>query len=183
MFNFLKKSHVMVISLLVTTASHADSWQSIHYLEPELLYESEAPQGAVAKLTQVNSSSFAKAIKNVFDELPRYYPVPPTVSELQSSNFYQEYDLDGGVFLANLTKQGAKDLILFGQLEFDDLENQVTVSLNGYDGDKQTEWKVVMGKFHYKELAILTEVYTQLIFEVLNEPSAGLKPIYKQVEE
>lgn len=172
-----------MICLLFTTASHANSWQSIHYLEPELLYESEAPQKAVAKLAQVNSSSFAAAIENVLNELPRYYPVAPTVSELKSSNFYQEYDLDGGVFLATLTKQGTKDLILFGQLEFDDLENQVIVSLNGYDSDKQTEWKVVMSKFHYKELAILTEVYTQLIFEVLNEPSAGLKPIYQQVEQ
>jgi len=183
MFNFLKKSHLVMIALLVTTTSHANSWKSIHYLEPELLYESEAPQDAVSKLAQLNSSSFATAIKNVLSELPRYYPVAPIVSGLESSNFYQEYDLDGGVYLATLTQQGAKDLILFGQLEFDDLENQVTVSLNGYDGDRQTEWKVVMSKFHYKELAILTEVYTQLIFEILNEPSTGLKPIYKQVEK
>jgi len=183
MFNLIQNLHIMLFLLLAGTASHANSWQSIHYLEPELLYETEAPQQAISKLAQVNSRSFATAIENVLNELPRYYPVAPTISELEHSNFYQEYDLDGGVFLATLTKQGEQALILFGQLEFDDLENQVIVSLNGYDGDKQTEWKVVMSKFHYNELAILTEVYTQLIFEILNEPSAGLKPIYQQVEK
>jgi len=165
--------------ILVFTPITGNAWEKIKYIAPEFIYEDEASKKAIKLIDEANQESFEKAIKEVKAILPSYYTLSPVFEEFIDSGFYQQQDINGSVYLAKLVNNKKNELMLFGQLEYDDLDNKVIASISGYDSVNRTQWKVVMTKFKLAYLKDLKEVYIQLIFDLLNEPSAGLKPLNK----
>jgi len=116
----------------------------------------------------------------VNQQLPKYFKNPATFEFYQQDGFYDQYDSKGRAFLRTVAPSVNNDLIIFGTLEFDRLANEITVQVDGYDGQNNTDWVVFVSPFSPSSLSYLTEVYTQLIFDLINEPTTGLKPTYSE---
>ena len=86
--------------------------------------------------------------------------------------------MQGRVFLKEMAPSTTKDLVVFGSLELDVMKQSITVQIEGYDGQNNTDWLVIMSPFSTRSLPYLTEVYIQLVFDLLNEPTSGLKAIF-----
>ena len=125
-----------------------------------------------------SDSSFKQALTSFKQELPRYFKTPPQIKTYQQSDFYQRHDEQGAFFLKQLAPKGSNALVVFGQIEVNQINQTIEVTIEGFDGNKSTDWPILTAPFATSSIDYLPEIYNQLLFELLNEPSKnGLKPL------
>lgn len=176
---------ILPILLLLCSipAMASDEWHKIIIVKPEVIIVGSHQPTLLQQMQRISDAGYDKAVEQVINQLPRYYPVQPKIEFYSKTDFYQRLDGEGSFFLKQLAPQGQNDLVLSGHFEFDVDTNKVTVQIDGYDGNNKTDWLVLMSPFSQKSLGYLEEIYIQLIFDLLNEPTThGLKPLEKVTE-
>ncbi|NQZ09068.1 MAG: hypothetical protein HRT35_18075 [Algicola sp.] len=179
MINRFTRVFLLILCVIVTsTASAGDNWQKIIIVKPEVTAVGPVTPAQLERMIQTSNDSYAKAVETLVSQLGRYYQVPPLIEFYQGEDFYQRFDSQGVIFLRQLAPRQNNDLVLSGRLELDGDSRRVSVQIDGFDSKNNTDWLVLMSPFSQDSLSYLPEVYTQLMFDLLNEPSAtGLKPL------
>jgi hypothetical protein len=179
MINRFNRVFLWLLCVVVTNAANAgDNWHKIIIVKPEVTAVGPVEPAQLERMVQTSNDSFAKAVETLVSQLGRYYQVPPVIEFYQGEDFYQRFDSQGAIFLRQLAPRQNNDLVLSGRLELDGDSQMITVQIDGFDSKNNTDWLVLMSPFGQGSTSYLPEVYTQLMFDLLNEPSTtGLKPL------
>jgi hypothetical protein len=173
-----------VFTTFSMTASAGDNWHKIIIVKPEVTAVGPVEPAQLERLVQTSNDSFDKAVDTLVSQLGRYYLVPPKIEFYQGQNFYQQFDSQGARFLRQLAPRKNNDLVLSGRLEFDGDSQRISVQIDGFDSNNNTDWLVLMSPFGQGSISYLPEIYTQLMFDLLNEPSTtGLRPLIKHTNK
>lgn len=181
MTNRFSRLFLLMLSLVVSTcASAGDNWHKIIIVKPEVTAVGPFEPAQLERLEQTSNDSFDKAVDTLVSQLGRYYAAPPVIEFYQGDDFYQQFDSQGARFLRQLAPRQNNDLVLSGRLELDGDSQRISVQIDGFDGKNNTDWLVLMSPFGQGSVSYLPEIYTQLMFDLLNEPSTtGLKLLVK----
>ena len=178
-----------VINLLLLFAQvkaiASEQFDKLLIAKPKVVLSDTANQKQLQLTWQRRSdTSFKQALGAFKQQLPRYFKTPPLIETYQQSDFYKRHDEQGTFFLKQLAPKGANTLVVYGLIEVNQINQTVEVTIEGFDGNKSTDWPILTAPFAVSSIDYLPEIYNQLLFELLNEPSTnGLKPLTPQKSE
>lgn len=181
-----KKIRTTVLSRLIlfftALTSHVaiatDSWDKIFIVQPKIEIDDNNRALSSERLTTLSHSAFNQAITAVKAQMPLYFADMPQFEEYEYNKFYQQENEKGEFFLHKLFTATQTGLVIYGSISLNQQQRTLTIKMDGYDKQKQTDVPVYLEEFSINSIDYLQEVYTELIFAVMNRPKNGLKPRY-----